>query len=75
MAPAELEGILLSHPSVKDAAVVGVPDAVVGDLPLAHIVLKDGTTTTKQQLYDYVKGRQPCLLRTTRVNGIHEAGG
>ncbi|KAJ7705421.1 phenylacetyl-CoA ligase [Mycena rosella] len=38
--PAELEGHLLTHPSVADAAVVGVPDEYSGELPLAFIVLK-----------------------------------
>ncbi|KAJ6558663.1 phenylacetyl-CoA ligase [Mycena sp. CBHHK59/15] len=38
--PAELEGHLLTHPSVVDAAVVGVPDEYSGELPRAFIVLK-----------------------------------
>ncbi|KAJ6551396.1 hypothetical protein B0H19DRAFT_1157473 [Mycena capillaripes] len=38
--PAELEGHLLTHPSIVDAAVVGVPDDYSGELPLAFIVLQ-----------------------------------
>ncbi|KAJ7489366.1 acetyl-CoA synthetase-like protein [Mycena latifolia] len=38
--PAELEGHLLTHPSVVDAAVVGVPDEYSGELPMAFVVLK-----------------------------------
>ncbi|KAF8073409.1 hypothetical protein FPV67DRAFT_744599 [Lyophyllum atratum] len=39
VAPAELEGCLLSHPDVLDCCVVGVPDAYNGELPLAYVVL------------------------------------
>ncbi|CAA7269123.1 unnamed protein product [Cyclocybe aegerita] len=39
VAPAELEGCLLSHPDVADACVVGLPDDYNGELPLAYIVL------------------------------------
>ncbi|CDO75535.1 hypothetical protein BN946_scf184776.g1 [Trametes cinnabarina] len=38
VAPAELEGLLLDHPDVADACVVGIPDAYSGELPLAFIV-------------------------------------
>lgn len=37
--PAELEGVLRTHPSVVDAAVIGVPDARTGEAPLAFVVL------------------------------------
>lgn len=39
MPPAELEGVLRTHPNVTDAAVVGVPDARTGEAPLAFVVL------------------------------------
>jgi len=40
VAPAELEAVLLSHPSVADAAVVGLPDLEAGEIPKAFVVLK-----------------------------------
>ncbi|MEH1123222.1 AMP-binding protein [Micromonospora sp. CPCC 206061] len=40
--PAELEAVLLSHPAVRDAAVVGVPDEVFGERPLAVVELRPG---------------------------------
>ncbi len=38
VAPAELEALLLSRPGVRDAAVIGVPDAVAGEIPKAFVV-------------------------------------
>jgi acyl-CoA synthetase (AMP-forming)/AMP-acid ligase II len=40
VAPAELEGLLCSHPSVADAAVVGVPDHASGEVPKAFVVAR-----------------------------------
>ena len=45
MAPAELEAVLLSHPDVLDAAVIGIPDGEAGELPKAFIVKRRGSLT------------------------------
>jgi acyl-coenzyme A synthetase/AMP-(fatty) acid ligase len=42
IAPAELEAVLLSHPSVADAAVIPLADECAGEVPKAYIVLKSG---------------------------------
>lgn len=42
VAPAELEAVLLAHPSVGDAAVIGMPDAEAGELPAAYLVPAPG---------------------------------
>jgi acyl-CoA synthetase (AMP-forming)/AMP-acid ligase II len=44
VAPAELEALLLTHPAVADAAVIGSPDAEAGEVPKAFVVLKGGAT-------------------------------
>ena len=44
IAPAELEALLLTHPSVADAAVVPMPDEEAGQVPKAFIVLRSQTT-------------------------------
>jgi len=41
VAPAEVEGVLLEHPAVKDCGVVGRPDAAAGEIPVAFVVLRD----------------------------------
>ena len=40
VAPSELEGRLLNHPQVADAAVIGVPHEYSGEVPRAYVVLK-----------------------------------
>ncbi|KAJ9585733.1 hypothetical protein L9F63_002523 [Diploptera punctata] len=52
--PAELEAILLSHPDVKDAAVIGIPDESTGELPMAFIVKQPGARVTQQQIIKFV---------------------
>ncbi len=41
VAPAELEALLVGHPAIRDAAVVGVPDDEAGELPKAFVVLAE----------------------------------
>lgn len=55
IAPAELEGVLLGHPSVADAAVIPLPDDEAGQVPKAFVVLKDDTAPA--QIMEYVAGR------------------
>ena len=44
IAPAELEAVLLGHPSVADAAVIPMADEEAGEVPKAFVVLKDDLT-------------------------------
>ncbi|CAH1791186.1 unnamed protein product [Owenia fusiformis] len=55
VAPAELEGLLLTHPDIADSAVIGVPDIVAGELPKAFIVKKPGATITGAQICQFVE--------------------
>ncbi|MDP4171765.1 MAG: o-succinylbenzoate--CoA ligase [Bacillota bacterium] len=55
--PAEIEGVLLSHPDVADAGVVGVPDARWGQVPVAFIAAKNGTVLADGMLKEYCQER------------------
>lgn len=50
--------MLLRHPAIKDAAVVGKPNNYSGELPKAFVVLKDGANATTGQIQDFVKARK-----------------
>ena len=51
----EVEQALMSHPSVLEVAVVGVPDSKWGERPKAFVVLRPGTSATQQELIAHVK--------------------
>ncbi|PVA05893.1 AMP-binding protein [Thalassorhabdomicrobium marinisediminis] len=48
--PAEIERILSSHPAVGQAAVIGIPDARLGEVGKAFVVLRPGTRATPDEL-------------------------
>jgi len=53
----EVEDILISHPAIANAAVIGVPDAAKTEEVLALIVLRDGQEVSPQDLYAYCQDR------------------
>jgi fatty-acyl-CoA synthase len=50
VAPLEVEGVLMSHPAVKQAFVVGVPDRARGEVGVAAVELREGATATAEAL-------------------------
>ncbi|GAB7340312.1 hypothetical protein MBLNU457_6766t2 [Dothideomycetes sp. NU457] len=56
VAPAEIEGRLLEHPSIVDAAVIGVPAPEKGtEIPRAYVVIREGHTVNRAQLMDHLR--------------------
>jgi len=48
--PAEVEDVLVSHPGVREAAVVGIPSDRTGEAVKAFVVLEDGVTMTDDEI-------------------------
>lgn len=53
--PREIEEVLLLHPAVEEAAVVGVPDASRGEVPLAFVQFKANDATTDTELKNFAR--------------------
>jgi fatty-acyl-CoA synthase len=51
----EVEGVLLRHPAVQEAAVVGLPDAKWGEAPHAFVVVRPGTEVTADDLRAFAR--------------------
>ncbi|XP_046402315.1 luciferin 4-monooxygenase-like [Ischnura elegans] len=54
VAPAELEALLLKHPGIKDAAVIGIPDEVAGEVPRAYVVKEKGSKLSQGDIISYI---------------------
>ena len=53
--PREIEEVLMTHPAVSLAAVVGVPDDQHGEEIKAYVILKDGATATREEIIEWCK--------------------
>lgn len=53
----EVEGALLGHPAVGEAAVVGMPHEKWGESPHAFVVLREGAAATEDELKEFVRKR------------------
>lgn len=67
VAPAELEGILRSHPAVVEAAVIGVPHDFNGESPKAFVVKKSGLNVSSEEIRDYVAGKVASFKKIEEV--------
>ncbi len=51
--PREVDEVLFSHPAIREAAAVGVPDEYKGEIIWAHVVLEDGAEASEAQILAY----------------------
>jgi acyl-CoA synthetase (AMP-forming)/AMP-acid ligase II len=65
VAPAELEAVLLSHPGVADAAVVGHPDPEAGEVPVAFVV--PARPLSSDEVLSFVAARVASYKKVRRM--------
>ncbi|MCY1230836.1 3-[(3aS,4S,7aS)-7a-methyl-1,5-dioxo-octahydro-1H-inden-4-yl]propanoyl:CoA ligase [compost metagenome] len=73
IAPAELEALLLSHPGIADAAVIGTPDADGQEVPMAFVVRQpggEGEALDEDGVIDFVASRVAPFKKIRRVEFI-----
>ncbi|GAA1087458.1 acyl-CoA synthetase [Tsukamurella spumae] len=57
--PGDIEDVLLGHPDVTGAGVVGRPDIHSGEVPVAYVTVRAGSTVSGQDLESWAAGRVP----------------
>jgi len=67
VAPLEVEGVLLAHPAVKQAYVVGLPDRGKGEIAAAAVELHEGITTTVEALTAFCRERLASYKVPARI--------
>ena len=61
VSPVEVEGVILQHPAVAEAGVIGIPDVVYGEEIKAFVVMKPDKRTNEDELIAFCKDRLPTF--------------
>nr|WCF44269.1 4-coumarate--CoA ligase 1 [Vaccinium corymbosum] len=67
VAPAEIEALLLNHPNISDAAVVGMKDESAGEVPVAFVAKSNGSQITEEEIKQYISKQVVYYKRIKRV--------
>ncbi|MFD8569573.1 class I adenylate-forming enzyme family protein [Streptomyces sp. NPDC059639] len=70
--PREVEDVLYTHPGVREAAVVGIPDAYRGESVKAYVSLRPGAQATPEELAAYCKERLAAYKYPREVEVLRE---
>ncbi len=70
--PKEIEGVLAEHEGVLEAAVIGAPHALLGEVPVAEVVLMPGATATAEDLIEHCRGLLAKIKVPVRVNLVSD---
>jgi long-chain acyl-CoA synthetase len=72
VAPLEVEAALSDHPGVREACVIGVPDAASGEVPHAYVILQPEAAASPEELRDFVAERLAEFMVPAEVHLIAE---
>ena len=67
--PKEIESVIYTHPGVLEAAVVGRPHPVYGEVPMAFVSLRDGAAATADELLAHLTKSLAKYKLPTEING------
>ncbi|MDT8274028.1 MAG: AMP-binding protein, partial [Desulfomonilia bacterium] len=70
--PAEIEKILVTHPKVSMAAIIGVPDEKWGEVGMAFIVPMAGEELTEREILEFLKGKIAKYKFPSKVEFLSE---
>jgi acyl-coenzyme A synthetase/AMP-(fatty) acid ligase len=70
VAPAELEGLLLTHPEIMDAAVIPLPDDEAGEVPTAYVVRAAGSNLSESEVIAFIHKQVVFYKRLRQVTFI-----
>ena len=70
--PAEIEHLLLRHPAVAQAAVIGVPDERLGEVGMAFLVLAPGAAVTGDEIVEWSRAAMANFKAPRRVEFLDE---
>jgi fatty-acyl-CoA synthase len=68
LSPGEIEGVLVDHPAVEAAAVVGIPDTEWGERVVAAVVPVDGVEVDEEELREFVRSRLRSAKTPERID-------
>jgi len=70
---AEVENVLVQHPAVADAALVGLPHPLLGEVPAALVQMRPGKTVSEKALQDFALQRLAAFKVPVQVRMSHQA--
>ena len=56
--PLEIEAILAAHPKIRESAVIGIPDPVLGEVPCLCVIPSTGAEVTLEDVVDFLRARE-----------------